>query len=107
MYKIKYSILFVQMFLALSILTANAESNRNKFQSGVIKGCSGSMLAKGNTNENTSLFCECFAAVLVNGMSEDEYQRAQAGDPSVTSNVLLRNIDKVRHCESLTNNATF
>lgn len=99
----------ITLLFMISACTSTKKEDRTEFKRGVASGCAQSMQKKGNVKVDTELFCDCFANVIVNDMSDLEYRKASMNpqDEKVLLGVMIMNMERLKQCEKLTPNAKF
>lgn len=99
----------IALLFMISACASTKKEDRTELKLGVASGCAQSMQKKGNAKSDTDLFCDCFANVIVNDMSEVEYRKASMNpkDDKILLGVMIMNMERLKQCEKLTPNAKF
>lgn len=102
------ALLFV-LILMISACATTKKEDRSEYKRGVASGCAQSMQRKGNTKSDTEVFCDCFANVIVNDMSDAEYRKSLSNpnDERILLGVMIINMERLKGCEALTPQAKF
>lgn len=97
------------LLFMMSACTSVKKEDRTEFKRGVAAGCAQSMQKKANVKGDTDVFCDCFANVIVNDMSDAEYREASRNpkDEKILLGVMIMNMERLKQCEKLTPNAKF
>ena len=100
---------FLALIFIISSCASTKKEDRTEFRRGVASGCAQSMQRKGNTKSDTEVFCDCFANVIVNDMSDDEYRKSVLNpkDEKILLGVMIMNMERLKGCEALTPQAKF
>ncbi len=101
-------LLFVLIFMMSACATTKKE-DRTEYKRGVAVGCAQSMQRKGNAKSDTEVFCDCFANVIVDDMSDAEYRKAVSSpnDERTLLGVMIINMERLNRCEALTPKAKY
>ncbi len=101
--------LLLALIFMISSCASTKKEDRTEFKRGVASGCAQSMQRKGNTKSDTDVFCDCFANIIVNDMSDDEYRKSVLNpkDEKILLGVMIMNMERLKGCEALTPQAKF
>jgi hypothetical protein len=104
----KYFITIILLCI-VSACASTKKADRTEFKNGVASGCAERMLRKKNSKSDSDLFCNCFAGVIVNDMSEDEYLKASrdTNNDKILLGIMIMNMEPLKQCENLAPNAKY